>query len=98
MPAGEPLGQRLRVRQARTGDIGNPQEITILEFAELVRGLTGTASKIEFRPLPQDDPKQRCPDIAKARRILNWEPRVGLDEGLRQTCAYFQRKVAEKAG
>jgi dTDP-glucose 4,6-dehydratase len=78
-------------------NIGNPQEITILEFAERVRALTGTTSKLEFCPLPQDDPKQRCPEIAKARRILKWEPRVGLEEGLRKTCAYFQRKVSETA-
>ncbi|MFZ0819243.1 MAG: UDP-glucuronic acid decarboxylase family protein [Candidatus Acidiferrales bacterium] len=75
-------------------NIGNPQEITILEFAERIRALTGAKVPIEFRPLPQDDPKQRCPDITKARRILHWEPKVSLEEGLRLTLAYFKRQFA----
>jgi dTDP-glucose 4,6-dehydratase len=78
-------------------NIGNPQEITILEFAERIRALTGTKAEIIFKPLPQDDPKQRCPDITKARRILKWEPKVNLEEGLRRTLEYFQKKVAETA-
>ncbi len=78
-------------------DIGNPQEITILEFAERVRAITGSRVPLEFHPLPQDDPKRRCPDISKARRILKWEPRVNLDEGLRLTLEYFQKKLAEAA-
>src|SRR5271154_2161789 len=60
-------------------NVGNPHEITILEFAERVRALVGAKVPIVFRPLPQDDPKQRCPDITKARRILNWEPKVNLE-------------------
>ncbi len=79
-------------------NIGNPQEITILEFAERIRELTGTKAEIVFKPLPQDDPKQRCPDIAKARRVLKWEPKVALPEGLRQTLEYFQKMVAETEG
>jgi dTDP-glucose 4,6-dehydratase len=75
-------------------NIGNQQEITILEFAERVRVLVGAEVPIVFHPLPQDDPKQRCPDITKARRILNWEPKVGLEEGLRVTYDFFQTKVA----
>jgi dTDP-glucose 4,6-dehydratase len=75
-------------------NIGNPQEITILEFAERVRALTGATAPIVFKPLPQDDPKQRCPDIGKARRLLHWEPKVDLGEGLRLTLAYFQEQVA----
>jgi dTDP-glucose 4,6-dehydratase len=78
-------------------NIGNPQEITILEFAERVRALAGANVPIEFRPLPQDDPKQRCPDISKARRILQWQPKVGLEEGLQLTYEYFRQKVAEAA-
>jgi len=78
-------------------NLGNPQEITILEFAERVRTLTGAASPIVFQPLPQDDPKQRCPDISKARRLLGWEPKIGLEEGLRLTCEYFREKVAVAA-
>jgi dTDP-glucose 4,6-dehydratase len=75
-------------------NIGNPHEITILEFAERIRALTGAKVPIEFRPLPQDDPKQRCPEITKARRILHWEPKVSLEEGLRLTLAYFKKQVA----
>jgi dTDP-glucose 4,6-dehydratase len=75
-------------------NIGNPQEIIILEFAERVRSLVGTTTPIVFRPLPQDDPKQRCPDITKARRILHWEPKVSLEEGLQTTFEYFRDKVA----
>ena len=75
-------------------NIGNPHEITILEFAERVRSLVGAKAPIVFRPLPQDDPKQRCPDISKARRLLKWEPKVNLEEGLRVTYEYFRRQVA----
>lgn len=74
-------------------NIGNPQEITILEFAERVKTLVGSDAPIKFHPLPQDDPKQRCPDITKARRVLNWEPKVSLQEGLRSTLEYFQQHV-----
>ena len=79
-------------------NIGNPQEITILEFAERVRALAGAKVPIIFRPLPQDDPKQRCPDITKARRILNWEPKVSLEEGLRRTYEFFQKQMAATPG
>jgi dTDP-glucose 4,6-dehydratase len=75
-------------------NIGNPHEITILEFAERIRELTGTKVPIVFKPLPQDDPKQRCPDIAKARRLLSWEPQVNLEEGLKLTLSYFRDQVA----
>ena len=71
-------------------NLGNPEEMTILEFAERIRVLTGSKSRIIHEQLPQDDPKQRKPDISKARRILSWEPRVPLDEGLRQTIQYFR--------
>ncbi|MGH9688584.1 MAG: UDP-glucuronic acid decarboxylase family protein [Candidatus Acidiferrales bacterium] len=75
-------------------NIGNPNEITILEFAERVRKLVGADAPIVFRPLPQDDPKQRCPDITKARRILRWEPKVNLEDGLQRTYDYFRRQIA----
>jgi len=75
-------------------NIGNPQEITILEFAERIRALVGSDAPIISKPLPQDDPRQRCPDISKARRILQWEPRVNLDQGLRVTLDYFRQQVA----
>jgi dTDP-glucose 4,6-dehydratase len=70
-------------------NLGNPIEMTILQFAERIRELTGAQSKIVFRPLPEDDPKQRRPDISKARRVLGWEPKVPLEEGLRRTVDYF---------
>lgn len=75
-------------------NIGNPEEITILEFAQRILKLTGSKVTIEFKPLPQDDPKQRCPDISKARRVLKWEPKVKLEEGLRLTLEYFKQQVA----
>jgi len=79
-------------------NIGNPQEITILEFAKRVKALTGSASEIILKPLPQDDPKQRCPDITKAKTLLGWEPKVPLEEGLKLTLEYFQEQVnAQKA-
>jgi len=75
-------------------NIGNPREMTVLNFAKLIIQLTGSKSKIVFNPLPVDDPKVRQPDITLARRVLNnWEPRVSLEDGLRQTIAYFAEKV-----
>jgi len=79
-------------------NVGNPNEMTILQFANKVLELTGSGSKIDFRPLPQDDPKVRQPDISKARRVLGWEPRVELDEGLRRTLEYFRERMAVPAG
>jgi dTDP-glucose 4,6-dehydratase len=76
-------------------NIGNPTEITILEFAEEVLKLAGSASRIEYRPLPQDDPKVRQPDITRARQLLGWEPKVGRDEGLKRTMAYFKKKLGK---
>jgi len=73
-------------------NIGNPNEITIAEFAERIRRLTGSYTMIEYHPLPQDDPKQRQPDISKARSVLGWEPKVPLEEGLRHTIEYFQSR------
>jgi dTDP-glucose 4,6-dehydratase len=78
-------------------NIGNPQEITLLEFAQRVKAMTGTKSEIVFQPLPVDDPKRRCPDITKAKKLLKWEPKVGLDEGLRLTLDYFRKQLAETA-
>lgn len=71
-------------------NLGNPGEFTMLELAEKVVRLTRSASTIEHKPLPQDDPKQRRPDIAKARALMDWEPAVPLDEGLERTIAYFR--------
>ena len=77
-------------------NIGNPREMTILEFAEKVLELTGSKSQIEHRDLPVDDPKVRQPDISKARRLLGWEPVVPLEEGLVKTLEYFQTKIEQE--
>lgn len=75
-------------------NIGNPREITILEFAERIRALTGARGELIFCPLPQDDPKRRRPDISKAKDLLKWEPKVALEKGLQITLEYFQKKFA----
>jgi len=74
-------------------NLGNPQEMTVLDFARAILAFTGSKSKIDFRDLPVDDPKVRRPDISLARQLLKWEPRVSLAEGIRQTLAYFQKHV-----
>jgi dTDP-glucose 4,6-dehydratase len=74
-------------------NIGNPSELTMVEFAEQIIRATQSKSKLVFKPLPQDDPKQRKPDITKARKYLQWEPKVALAEGLTDTIAYFRTKV-----
>ncbi len=75
-------------------NLGNPSERTILELAETIRDLAGSSSEIVFRPLPQDDPKRRCPDIGLARNSLGWEPEVPLEEGLERTIAYFDKLLS----
>jgi nucleoside-diphosphate-sugar epimerase len=74
-------------------NVGNPGEFTVLELAELVLKLTGSRSTIVHKPLPTDDPRQRCPDITKARAELGWEPAIPLEEGLRRTIPYFRELV-----
>ncbi len=93
------------LRLMATGDdvtgpvnLGNPHEIPVRELAERIIRLTGSQSEIVFRPLPQDDPTQRCPDITLARKLLGWEPAVSLEEGLQRTIAYFARLLTERAG
>jgi dTDP-glucose 4,6-dehydratase len=75
-------------------NIGNPTEFTILECAQLVLKITGSKSRICYEPLPQDDPKQRRPDITKARKLLGWEPKIDLETGLRRSLEYFKKAVA----
>jgi dTDP-glucose 4,6-dehydratase len=74
-------------------NIGNPVELTIKEFAERIARLTGSSSKIVYQPLPVDDPKQRRPDISRARKILGWEPKVDLESGLTQTIDWFKTRI-----
>ncbi len=95
----------LRLARAAMHDpvnIGNPTEFTILECAHLVLKVTGSRSPITYQPLPQDDPKQRRPDISKARELLGWEPKIDLEAGLKLSMAYFQQAIeiedAAKAG
>jgi UDP-glucuronate decarboxylase len=75
-------------------NLGNPDEFTILELAEKIIALTGSKSKIEFRPLPADDPKQRQPNITRARDVLGWSPKVKLAEGLEKSVAYFEQMAS----
>ena len=85
-----------RLMMSETSDpvnIGNPHELTMLQFAEEIIKATGSKSKIVHKPLPQDDPKQRRPDITRAKKLLKWEPQVPLAEGLKSTIAYFRTKV-----
>ena len=85
-----------RLMRSDTSDpvnIGNPQELTILDLAKKVIAMTGSKSRIVERPLPEDDPKIRQPDITRARKLLGWEPKVSLDEGLIPTIAYFRSKL-----
>jgi dTDP-glucose 4,6-dehydratase len=77
-------------------NLGNPHEMTMLELAREVIRITRSRSRVVFRPLPPDDPRQRQPDITRARTVLNWEPKVPLAEGLRQTLAYFQQQLDKR--
>ncbi len=79
-------------------NIGNPNEMTILQFAELIIRLTGSSSQIEFRPLPEDDPKTRKPDITRAKSVLGWEPRVPVQEGLEKTIDWYRKVQAQDRG
>lgn len=91
---------RLMDNEQHTGpvNIGNPVENTMLELAEAVIRATGSASRIVHRPLPQDDPRRRCPDITRARQWLGWEPRVSLAEGLEQTIAWYRQSLSGTSG
>ena len=79
-------------------NMGNPREIQVRELAEIIVRMADSKSKIELRPLPQDDPTQRCPDITQARSLLNWEPRIPLEDGLQRTIAYFTELLKQHAG
>ncbi|QSQ23134.1 SDR family oxidoreductase [Pyxidicoccus parkwayensis] len=77
-------------------NLGNPREMTILQFAEAVRNVHGHEGRVAFKPLPKDDPRQRRPDITRAQTLLSWEPRVSLEEGLVETFAWFRKVMAPK--
>jgi len=94
----EGIWRLLRSDEHLPTNIGNPQEMTILEFARLILELCGSPSEIVSRPLPEDDPKVRQPDITKARRVLGWEPRIDLREGLQRTLPYFRERLAARQG
>jgi len=83
-----------RINEHLPVNIGNPSESTILECAQQVLSVTGSKSKLRLVPLPEDDPKQRCPDITKAKTLLNWQPTIGLTEGLRLSLDYFVKMIA----
>ncbi|HEV3142425.1 MAG TPA: UDP-glucuronic acid decarboxylase family protein [Gemmataceae bacterium] len=77
-------------------NLGNPDEVTILQFAEEIRTLAGSRNEIIFKPLPQDDPRVRKPDISRARKLLGWEPKIDRHEGLRRTMEYFRMRIQGK--
>ena len=89
----EGIARLLESNEVMPVNIGNPNETTILTFAEKINALTGNKAGIVFRPRPVDDPNRRCPDITRAKTILGWEPKVSLDEGLEKTIAYFSHKI-----
>jgi dTDP-glucose 4,6-dehydratase len=87
----------LSLMDAKTNEpvnIGNPHEVTIEEIARTIVQLVGSTSNIVYRALPVDDPKQRRPDITRARQLLGWEPTIGLEDGLRKSIEYFKSKTA----
>jgi dTDP-glucose 4,6-dehydratase len=89
----EAIWRLLRSSYQEPVNIGNPHELTIMEFAVAVQRLVGTRVDIVQRPLPEDDPKVRRPDITRAKEILGWEPKVGFDEGMRRTIAWFRERI-----
>lgn len=92
----EGLVRLMESNESEPVNIGNPAELSLLEMAERIRALTGTASEIVFKPLPPDDPKLRRPDITRARNMLHWEPRVDLETGLKHTVEHFKQALARR--
>jgi dTDP-glucose 4,6-dehydratase len=89
----EGIRRLMGVQYNKPVNIGNPNEMTILEFAKLILRLTGSKSEIVYRPLPQDDPKNRRPDITCAKEVLDWEPRVFVEDGLKRTIDWYRTKI-----
>src|SRR4030095_3169418 len=92
----EGIRRLMDVKYDKPVNIGNPNEMTILEFAKLILKLTGSKSEIIYRPLPEDDPKTRRPDIGRAKEILGWEPRVPVEEGLGKTIEWYQIGIRKR--
>jgi nucleoside-diphosphate-sugar epimerase len=88
----------MHTNENRPVNIGNPVEYTVGEIAEMVVELSGSRSEIVYKPLPQDDPKRRCPDISRAREVLGWEPRTPATDGLEKTLTWFARSYRHKTG
>jgi dTDP-glucose 4,6-dehydratase len=89
----EGIRRLMGVQYNKPVNIGNPNEMTILEFAKLILRLTGSKGEIVYRPLPQDDPKNRRPDINRAKQVLDWEPRVSVEDGLKRTIDWYRTKI-----
>jgi dTDP-glucose 4,6-dehydratase len=87
-----------RSREHEPVNIGNPVEFTMIECAQMILKVTGSKSRIIHEPLPPDDPKQRRPDITKARQLLGWEPKTQLEEGLRLSLDYFRQAIKSAIG
>lgn len=92
----EGLFRLMRSKETRPVNIGNPHEYTVREVAKLILKLSGGSSGISYKPLPEDDPKQRCPNISRAREVLDWEPRVSAEDGLKLTFEWFAEREAER--
>jgi nucleoside-diphosphate-sugar epimerase len=86
----------MRSKETRPVNIGNPHEYTVREVAKLILKLSGGSSGISYKPLPEDDPKQRCPNISRAREVLDWDPRVSAEDGLKLTFEWFAEREAER--
>ncbi len=89
----EGIFRLMRSPETRPVNLGNPVERTVRDVAELILHLSGSASELVYRPLPEDDPKQRCPDITRARQVLDWQPRISAEEGLSRTLRWFSERA-----
>ena len=88
----------MRSSYASPVNLGTTDEVTMFELANRIRALCGSRSEIVFKPLPEDDPRQRKPDLTRARELLNWEPRTSLDDGLAKTITYFRERLRQPTG